>query len=126
MIVEKTFADQVKGITDFDAEATISLKSYKPNHLIYEANSKNTQAAVFSEIYYQNGWNAYLDNKLVPYFRANYAIRGLVVPAGKHSVEFKFEPKLYYTSKNISYAGSFILALFIIGGLFLGFKKKDN
>lgn len=90
---------------------TIKLLDYKPNHLIYESNTTTNQLAVFSEIYYDKGWNAYIDGELVSYIRANYTLRALMVPAGKHKVEFKFLPKSYYTGEKIALVGSILLIL---------------
>ena len=69
--------------------------------------------AIFSEIYYDKGWNAYVDNKLTPHFRANYVLRGMQVPAGNHTVEFKFEPTSYSTGETVAYASSIILLLLL-------------
>ncbi len=102
-----------------DVSGEISLVSYKPNHLSYEYNSPVEQLAVFSEIYYNKGWNAYVDGKLTPYARANYVLRAMNIPAGKHTIDFKFEPQTYKIGQIISYSGS-ILILILIG--FLAFK----
>jgi hypothetical protein len=95
IVVDKRFEKDVKIETTFDSSASIKRTSYKPNDLIYESNSKVPAIAVFSEIYYDKGWNAYIDGKPFPYFRANYVLRAMNIPAGKHTVEFKFEPKMY-------------------------------
>ena len=124
-VVNKEFSAQIKPIVP-DSSASIKLESYKPNHLTYESNAKGDQVAVFSEIYYPAGWNAYIDSKPVPYFRTDYTLRGMMVPAGKHTIEFKFEPKTYVTGRKISRAGSLILILFVAGCLFLGFRTKNN
>jgi hypothetical protein len=99
----------------FDSTASISLTSYKANHLIYESNSSKEQFAVFSEIYYDKGWNAYIDGNLVPHIRGNYVLRAMIIPSGQHTIEFKFEPKTHYTGENISLASSLLLLLFLIG-----------
>ena len=99
----------------FDSTASISLTSYKANHLIYESNSSKEQFAVFSEIYYDKGWNAYVDGNLVPHIRGNYVLRAMAIPSGQHTIEFKFEPKTHYTGETISLASSLILLLFLIG-----------
>jgi uncharacterized membrane protein YfhO len=78
---------------------------------------------VFSEIYYAKGWNAYLNGNLVPHFRTNYILRGLVVPKGDHVVEFKFEPTTLYTTESISLAASSILIALMLGMLFVEWKR---
>jgi len=70
--------------------------------------------AVFSEIYYPKGWNAYLDGKLTPHFRADYVLRAMVLPAGNHKVVFKFEPEVYALGEKISLISSLILILLIL------------
>jgi len=82
--------------------------------------------AVFSEIYYDKGWNAYIDGKEVPHFRVNYILRSLVLPAGDHTVEFKFHPKSYYTGNKVSLASSLLLILAIAGYAFTEFRKKSK
>ncbi|MEI2707655.1 MAG: YfhO family protein [Chitinophagaceae bacterium] len=59
----------------------------------YKSKATSTQFAVFSEIYYDKGWNAYIDGKLTPYAKVNYVLRGMPIPSGEHEIVFKFEPK---------------------------------
>lgn len=84
-----------------------------PNYLKYETQSNSNRLLIFSEVHYPAGWNAYLDGKQVDYIRANYVLRAMVVPSGKHTVEFKFEPETYATGERISLAGSIILLLLV-------------
>ena len=108
-----------------DAQATIKLTDYKPNYLTYEAkNLKSDQLAVFSEIYYDKGWDAYVDGNKVPHFRANYILRAMIIPAGDHKIEFKFEPKSYYVGEQVSLAGSVLLVLVLAAALYFEFRKK--
>jgi uncharacterized membrane protein YfhO len=81
---------------------------------------------VFSEIYYPKGWNAYVDGKLTAHIGVNYVLRGMVLPAGKHEVVFKFEPDAYYQGEKIAMAGSIMLFLFVIGGVFMQLKNKKD
>ena len=85
VIIDKRYSGELKEfIKDSSATINLDLKSYKPNHLTYNlTNVVSDQLAVFSEIYYEKGWNAYIDNKIVPHFRANYVLRSMMVPAGK-------------------------------------------
>lgn len=119
-VVDQHFESVVgKPNLEYDSTATISLLKYLPNNLIYNSKSKKEQVAVFSEIFYDKGWNAYIDGKLVPHARANYVLRTLRIPAGEHQIEFKFEPKAYYTGGKISLASSALIILLCIGGLYV-------
>lgn len=124
-IVDKRFSEYVKG-TDInrDSTATISLTSYKPNHLEYSTKALKNQLAVFSEIYYDKGWNAYVDGKLTPHFRANYVLRAMIIPAGTHKIEFKFEPRVYQVGEKVSLASSVVLLLLVLGSVGLMFRKR--
>jgi hypothetical protein len=99
----------------FSSDGSISLVSYKPNHLVYRVRSDSSAFAVFSEIFYDKGWNAYIDGNLYPHFRVNYVLRGMNLPAGDYQVEYKFEPY----SVAVGSSGSLICSILIY--LFLGF-----
>ena len=98
----------------------ISLKDYKPNHLTYTAEVNETSLLAFSEIYYDKGWNLYLNGEEHPYFRANYVLRAMEVPAGNHKIEFKFEPEKYYLGEKISLASSAVLIILLV---FVGYRE---
>ena len=102
-----------------DSSDFIKLLKYRPNDLSYLTHSRNNGLAIFSEIYYPKGWNAYVDGKLIPHFRANYVLRAMVLPAGEHQVEFKFEPTVFFTGEKISLISSIslILIILVIGGV---------
>lgn len=118
-VVDKRFKDQL--ITNLSNDsASISLTNYKPNYLKYKSNSTNNGIAIFSEIYYDKGWNAYVNGELKPHFRANYVLRGLQIPKGNHIIEFKFEPSTYKTGEKVSLASSIILLLLLA---FVSFKE---
>ncbi len=106
-----------------DSLAVVQLKSYQANQLVYEYASEKPQLMVFSEIYYQPGWNAYIDGELKPHFRANYVLRAMNVPAGKHIVEFKFEPQVIQQGSMLSLVGYALLL--IIGGIVFYIRKKN-
>ncbi|HNP66731.1 MAG TPA: YfhO family protein [Aequorivita sp.] len=108
-----------------DSTATIELFSYQPNHLVYEASTKSPQLAVFSEVYYPKGWSAYINGKPAEYFRANYVLRAMVIPAGNNKIEFKFEPKVIQTGSTISLVSSIIFLLILLSGLYFAFRKKE-
>lgn len=105
--------------------ATIELVDYRPDHLIYEYSAPKDVLAVFSEVWYDKGWHAYVDGVEIPYFRADYLLRAAQLPSGNHKVEFKFEPKSYYMGENISMIASLIL-LFAFGFAFWKEKNTDE
>jgi len=126
---EKNYVDYFKG-TKFNGEfkkdslASIQLVSYKPNHLKYVSNNSNEGFAVFSEMYYQNGWKATIDGKDAEILNVNYVLRGLQIPAGKHTIEFKFEPKVVKTGSTIALMSSIGMLLLIGAGVYFERKKK--
>lgn len=110
-----------------DSLATVALTDYEPNHLTYSSSNSNAGVLVFSEMYYKNGWNAYIDGQLKDHFKVNYVLRALKVPEGQHTIEFKFEPKVIETGSRITLASSIILGLVILGGLgFTLWKPKKE
>jgi hypothetical protein len=128
-IIDKRFEGEFKGfVPNRDSSARISLTKYQPNKLDYTSQSSTDQLAVFSEIYYEKGWNAYIDGKLVPHVRVNYVLRALQVPAGNHTIEFKFEPTVIGTGEKIAYASSWLLygGLLLVLGLSFYRKKKEQ
>lgn len=108
-----------------DETAFIRLTSYRPNHLIYDYTSSKDQFVVFSEIYYNNGWQAYIDNQPVSHERVNYVLRGMQVPPGEHTIEFKFTLKSFDLGSKIGYASSSLILLLLLGVGFKEFRTKD-
>lgn len=125
-IVDHRFADVLTDVSFAPrTQPFIQLKEYKPNYLSYEATVENgTPLAVFSEVYYPAGWNAYLDAEPVEHVCANYILRALPVPEGKHEIEFKFEPKSYFVGNKISLISSLILILALVAAGISEYKKK--
>ena len=107
-----------------DNSARIILETYKPNYLKYVSNNANEGLAVFSELYYGKGWNAYIDGKSVDHIRVDYVLRGLNIPAGKHTIEFKFEPQVIKTGSMITLISSIGMLLLLAGGIYFERKKK--
>lgn len=125
-VVDERFKNELEGFSPKrDASATIKLLDYKPNDLKYEANAATEQLAVFSEIYYSKGWNAYIDGVLKPHFGVDYVLRALRVPAGKHNIEFKFEPAVYYAGEKISLIACILLFIAVGASLFMAYKKRE-
>jgi hypothetical protein len=126
-IVDQRFESFVAGKSfSYDSTAAISLSSYHPDHMVYSFNAATEQLAVFSEVYYGQGWNAYVNGEAAPHFRVNYLFRGMVVPAGTHTIEFKFEPATYYAGEKISLAANIILLLLISSSLVFHFRKTKT
>lgn len=109
-----------------DPNATIRLDKYEPDFLTYTFSAQSEQMVVFSEIWYgpDKGWEVYLDGEKTNHIRVNYVLRGMRVPAGEHTIEFKFLPKTYYVGEQISLASSLALILFLLAGLGLPVYKK--
>lgn len=123
VVIDKQYAEQISVKPVNDTTATIVLKSYKPNELVYNFNAKTDQMAVFSEIYYDKGWNAYIKGENAPYVRANYLLRAMPLKAGNYEVVFKFEPKAYKTGNIIAIASS--IAFILIIALYFFRRKKS-
>lgn len=107
-----------------DSTAAIVLEKYEPNHLTYKSSNENAGVAVFSEIYYPQGWNAYIDGQPKDHFKVNYVLRALKVPEGQHTIEFKFEPEVVKKGSMITLASSIILGLVVLGGIGFTFWRS--
>ena len=128
VVNQREFGPFIKGdltLFNVDSTATIQLLSYQPNHLKYVSSNTNSGVAVFSEMYYADGWNATIDGKAASHFRADYALRAMKIPAGKHSIEFKFEPQVVKTGSTIALI-SFILMILLLGVAIYIEQKKAN
>jgi len=126
-IIDQRFSDHVAGKSfSKDNNGKIELTQYQPNYLKYDYSAVSEQFTVFSEIYYENGWNAYIDGEPAPHFRVNYVLRAMLIPAGNHTIEFKFEPKSYYIGNKVSLASSILLILAIAGYGFARFRKRKS
>lgn len=107
-----------------DSLAKIQLTSYKPNHLKYVSSNNNLGFGVFSEMYYEKGWKATVDGKETEIVRVNYVLRGIQIPAGKHTIEFKFEPQVVKTGSTITLISFIGMLLLLIGGIYFENKKR--
>ncbi len=124
-IVNTVFKNELQNFEfQKDSTANIQLIKYQANELTYESNSDVDQLAVFSEMYYKNGWNAYVDDELTPHFRVNYVLRAMVIPKGKHTIIYKFEPQVIKTGNKISLVSYAFLILIPLGWYFK--EKKKN
>ncbi|GAB3341313.1 YfhO family protein [Larkinella ripae] len=127
-VVDQRFAEQLNGlkIQPDSAANSIRLTSYKPNELTYESNASSEQLAVFSEIYYnvRDEWKATVDGQEVPHLRANYVLRAMRVPAGKHTIVFKFDPVSIRVGKVVDLVCSLLIIAFIGTAVFMENRKK--
>lgn len=126
LVADKAYSSFIPKQISPDSTATIVETSYSPNVIKYESNAKSDQVAVFSEVYYEKGWKAFIDGQEVPYFRADYVLRALPIKAGKHQIEFRFEPASYYTGNTVALISSILLVLSLGGAIYLEIKKKKK
>jgi len=125
-IVDKRFSGLLSSNYEYDPIAQVNLTSYAPNKLVYSFNASKEQIVVFSEVYYDKGWNAYIDGQKTDHFRANYILRAAKVPKGKHEIEFRFEPKVWVIGEKVSLASSSLLIILLLALVFIEFKSKGN
>lgn len=124
VVIDQRYKEAVKGTPVYDSAASISLIANNLNDISYASNSATPQFAVFSEVYYKQGWKAFVDGQETPYVRADYALRGMMVPAGKHTIAFKFEPNAYYAGTKLSVTSYIIMLLLLTGGIVLNFRMN--
>lgn len=125
-IIDKKFESIIKSLPEPDSTASIKLIANKNDIVDYKFSSKTNQFAVFSEVYYDKGWDAYLDGNKTPYCKTDYILRGMAVPAGEHTIEFKFEPQVYRLGNTVSVWSSIIAYLFLIAAIVMEWRKKNK
>ncbi len=125
-VVENKFKAQVKQSPVPDSSAYIKLKENLNDKIDYTFHSATPQFAVFSEVYYPLGWNAYIDGQKADYIKTNYVLRGMYIPAGDHSIEFRFEPKSFTTGRTISIVASLLVILVILGTIVFYVTNKNK
>jgi hypothetical protein len=126
VVIDQRYKSAVTSDPVFDSAATIKLLKNDVDAISYTSSSKTPQFAVFSEVYYKEGWKAFIDDKEVPYARVNYVLRGLSIPAGTHTIAFKFEPKSYFLGEKISFASTLIVVLLLIVAVVMTYLKKKK
>ncbi len=124
ILQEKFAGDFERKVFPQDSTQAIELVEHSGGYLKYKSQAQADKLAVFSEVYYPNGWQAYIDGKPVDHIKVDYLLRGMKVPAGQHVIEFKFEPQVVKTGSTLSLASNIILVLLILGALFLSFRKS--
>ena len=124
-VVDVRFKDVLKGTANAykDSLSTIRLTSYEPNRLVYETENAGDGIAVFSEIYYPDGWQATIDGQAAELGRADYILRTMYVPAGKHTIEMRFDPKSLHVTESIAYGALALLVIGIIAAVLIARKK---
>ena len=108
-----------------DPTAIINLTKYQPNSLEYKTQSKTSQLAVFSEIYYPEGWKILIDDVEVPYIKADYLLRAVAIPAGNHTVQMVFDPKVIATGKIISLISLLVFLILSVLGIYFLYRKRE-
>jgi hypothetical protein len=110
----------------YDSAAAIRLIKNDNDIIQYRSSAKTNQFAVFSEVYYPEGWNAYIDGKKFDYVRTDYTLRGMNVPAGDHTIEFRFEPSSYKKGRMLTSIGQILVLLLLATGIFIEVRKKSR
>ncbi|KIC92715.1 YfhO family protein [Flavihumibacter solisilvae] len=123
-IIQERYRSNAGKAPVYDSSATIQWLENLNDIVKYKSNSNSDQFAVFSEVFYDHGWNAYIDGKPAPYVKVNYILRGMSIPAGSHDIEFRFEPPVIRLSQSITVISSAIVYLLLIGLAFLSWKRK--
>ena len=121
-VVDSRFTAIVGQAQAVDSTCTAVMKTYDANRLTYEVNSPKGGVVVFSEIYYP-GWQAFIDGREVEIGRADYILRALQVPAGKHEVVMTFDPVSLHTTETIAYIALALLLVGILAGIVLHIRR---
>ena len=125
-LLDEQYKQTVSADPVSDSSAYIKLV-YNDNDIIeYTSNSKNAEFAVFSEVYYKDGWIATIDGKESPIIRTNYVLRGLSIPAGKHRIVFEFKPASYYNSNKASVGASALIWILLLGAIVSSIRKPKE
>lgn len=126
-VVENKFKGQIKSLPTKDSTAFIQLKDYENDRISYAYQSASPSVAIFSEVYYPYGWQAFVDGKVSDYFKTDYLLRGMYLPAGQHEIEFKFDPQSYSTGRMITIIATILVYLLVIAAFVREFivRRKD-
>ncbi len=125
-VVQDVFKSSVPFEPVADSTASIALVKNDNDVINYTFNATSNQFAVFSEVYYKNGWKAYIDGKETPIVKVNYVLRGLAIPAGKHDIKFEFKPQGYYKGKSITSIFSIVLLVVFAAGIFMEWRSRKE
>lgn len=125
-IVQDAYKASVKATPVYDSTAKIQLIKNDNDVVNYSFESTTPQFVVFSEVYYDRGWKAFIDNEEAPIVKTNYVLRGLSVPAGKHVIDFKFEPQSYIMGQRITTISQVILIVIFFLALFIEYRNRQK
>lgn len=124
--VDEKFKASVPFSPVYDSSAYIKLIQNKNDEITYQFNAATNQFAVFSEVYYPLGWKAFIDGKETPYCKTNYALRGLAIPAGKHSIEFVFDPASVRVGEKVARYSNILSVLVVFFCLFMAWRSRNK
>ena len=110
----------------YTGDGSVTMKEYLPNKITYEAQTTGKQFVVFSEVYYADGWKAFVDGKETPIVKTNYILRGIEVPGGNHKIELVYDLPSFHTSNTLARIGSILLILLVAGGIYLEYKRRKK
>lgn len=126
-VIRNTFKNDLAGYTfGKDSSAFVKLKQYGLDDISFTSHNTQNGLAVFSDIWYPYGWEAYVDGKQTPIVRADYVLRAIKIPAGNHTIEFHFRPKTYEVGNKISMVSNILVILLCLAALYAAFRKKEN
>lgn len=125
-IVQEMYRSSIPFMPVADSTATIQLTKNDNDYLSYNFNAASNQFVVFSEVYYEPGWNATIDGKPAPIVKTDYVLRGLAVPPGKHTIEMKFEPPAYMKGKKLTNIFNIVLVVLVLAGIFMEWRSGKS
>lgn len=126
-LIDRQYERLLEGLDlQYDSLAQISLTHYQPNELHYRYQAASPQLAIFSEIYYPDGWQVTINGQPAEFLRANYSLRAMVVPAGDHEIRFSFQPRTFYTGRTLALIFSIIMMVAILAVVYWLYRKKKQ
>jgi hypothetical protein len=125
-VVQESFKASIPNMPVWDSAASIKLDKNDHDIVTYTFNAATPQFAVFSEVYYDRGWKAYIDGKEAPIVKTNYVLRGLSIPAGSHKIEFRFKPESYVMGTRITSISQILLVALFAVALFMEYRRRKT
>ena len=125
-VVENKYKSLITAGPQYDSVAYIKLVENRNDTIDYRFSSAFPAFAVFSEVYYAEGWDVYIDGVKSNYVKTDYILRGMPIPAGNHEIQFRFEPKTFTTGRTISIIANILVALLTIGTIVFYIRKKKE